>query len=283
MKLDNAQCEAYQRDGFLCPLIGPSADATTAILAELEAFEQQAGDTLGKLPGQLRAKSHLLFPWAQRLIRQTTILDAVESLIGPDILVYHVTCWLKEPNDPSFVPWHQDATYFHLQPFEHLTAWVALTPSQLDSGCLIVVPGSQTAGQRQHDTAPAEANLLSNGQFVAEKIDEQTAVALTLQPGEFSLHHTHLIHRSGPNKAPYRRIGIGISYIPTRVRFTGHGRLSATLVRGEDRFGHFDPEPAPVANLDQAAVSFHQQACQRFFNNHGSSRTATIAQSHDHK
>lgn len=263
----------YHEEGYLCPLDALPASEVVELRESLEAFEARAGAALGKLPGQLRAKTHLLFPWMNALARHAVILDAVEDLIGPDILVYHVTCWLKEPGDASFVSWHQDGTYFLLDPPDHVTAWIALTDSTEKSGCVTVIPRSQQVGQRHHQMNPSADNLLSNGQYVSEAIDPSDAVPLILEPGQMSLHHTHLIHSSGPNLSGHRRVGIGISYIPTHVQYSGQKRVSASLVRGTDEYRHFDPEPAPKAEMDKDAQAFHAEACRRFFGNHGSRRT----------
>jgi ectoine hydroxylase-related dioxygenase (phytanoyl-CoA dioxygenase family) len=207
------------------------------------------------------------------LVRHPGILDAIESLIGSDILLYHLTCWIKEPGDGSFVSWHQDGTYFNLTPAEHVTAWVALSDATLESGCMRMLPGSHRAGQQNHEQGPTVGNLLSNGQQVALDIDESKAIDIIVPIGSVSFHHTHIVHSSGPNKSDDRRIGIGISYIPTRVRFVGERRIPAALVRGRDEYGHFDPEERPSADLDEAAREFHKTACDRFFDSHGSKRT----------
>ena len=277
--LSAEEVERYKRTGFLCPLPALSERETESALNALTEFESRAGATLGKLPGQIRAKTHLVMPWLNDLIRHPRILDVVQALIGPDILVYHVTCWLKEPGEGSFVSWHQDGTYFHLHPAEHLTAWIALTPSTPERGCVRVLPGTHRDGQQVHQEFPNADNLLSNGQTleIAEQAEE--AVDLTLRPGQMSLHHTHLIHASGRNTTPHRRIGIGISYIPTRVEFLGPTRVTATLVRGRDTYSHFDPEPAPKHDADDDAVAFHERACQRFFAAHGSARSPTLSAS----
>lgn len=212
-----------------------------------------------------RVKPYLLFPWAAELARHPRILDCVEALIGPDIMVFHTTVWFKEPRSDNFVPWHQDATYFGLAPFEHVTAWVALTDSTPEKGCVQVLPHTHTSGQRPHfDQRDAKA-MLSRGQTLADEIDESCAVNLLMAPGDVSFHHTLLFHRSGPNRGTDRRIGIGISYIPTRVRHIGETRLSATLVRGTDRFGHFDHEAAPQADADDAAMAAHADSIARFW------------------
>ena len=233
--LSDEQVARYHEDGFLCPVPALSPIEARDCRASLEAFEASQGRPLGRLPGQLRAKTHLLFPWLDDLVRHPAVLGAVEDLIGPDLLVYHLTMWIKEPGDDAFVSWHQDATYFGLDPADqHVTAWVALTDSLPETGCVMALPGSHRLGQLPHTTHRAAANLLSNGQQAELDVDAASAVPLAMRAGECSLHHTHLLHSSAPNRGRDRRIGVGISYIPTRVRHVGPRRLTASLVRGQD-------------------------------------------------
>jgi non-haem Fe2+, alpha-ketoglutarate-dependent halogenase len=207
-----------------------------------------------------------LFPWAAELVRHVSILDLVEAVIGPDILVFHTTVWLKPPRSENYVPWHQDATYFGLAPFEHITAWVALTPSRPESGFVRVIPGSHHKGQLAHFDDHNDAfTMLSRGQKLADGIREVDAVDLVLEPGDVSLHHTLTVHSSGTNRSDGWRIGIGISYIPTRVHHIGPTRLSATLARGTDRFNHFDHEAPPQAELDDAALAVHADSQSRYW------------------
>lgn len=265
----------YARDGFLCALPALSTAEASDCRARLEAFEASQGHSLGRIPGQLRAKTHLLFPWLDALVRHPAVLDAVEDLIGPDLLVYHLTMWIKDPGDAAFVSWHQDGTYFGLDPADrHVTAWVALSDSTPETGCVTALPGSHRLGQLPHTSRLSAGNLLSNGQVVDAQLDAARSVPLVVRAGEFSLHHTHLLHSSAPNLGPDRRIGVGVSYIPTAVRHVGARRLTASLVRGEDRCRHFDPEPRPLADFDPEARAAHADACARFFASHGSLRTA---------
>ena len=267
------QVEAYRRDGFLCPVPVFSTEEIAAIRSDFEAVEAKAGRTIGEMPGFVRAKTHLLYPWMDALVRHPRLLDVVEGLVGGNILVYHLTCWVKEPGDGRFVSWHQDGTYFSLEPYEHVTAWIPLSPATVETGCMMAIPGSHTIGQRDHTTEKSDRNLLSNGQTIAARIDEDKAVPLEVPVGSISLHHTHLVHASNPNRGSDRRIGIGVSYIPTHVRFTGEGRVGASLVRGKDTFGHFDHDPAPLEDAPEAAAAVHKEAVRRFFASHGSRRT----------
>ncbi len=271
--LTTVEIANFREQGYLPARPVLSAGEVAHYRGCLEAFEAEQGATLGELPGQLRAKTHLLFPWMDQLARHPAVLDVVEGLIGPDILIYHVTTWLKEPGSASYVSWHQDATYFGLEPADEVTAWVALSDSSEASGCVRVLPGSHLEGQRPHEAGPTAGNLLSNGQFVPGVAADEAGIALEVPTGHLSVHHTYLMHASGPNQTAERRIGFGISYIPTRVRHLGETRLTAMLVRGEDRYGHFDSEVPPARDFDDDARARHADANQRFFTSHGSRRT----------
>lgn len=257
----------YRDDGFYFPLRALSPEQAASVRADVERTCSESANPAAALAGTVsyRVKPYLLFPWAADLVRNPVILDAVEDLVGPDILVFHTTMWWKTPGSPNRVPWHQDGTYFGLAPFEHVTAWVALSPSNLETGCVRVVPGSHKEGQLPHGDHRDPALMLSRGQTVARDVDGSKAVPMILQPGEFSLHHTMAIHASDPNTGTDHRIGIGISYIPARVRHVSPVRLSATLVRGEDRYGHFELEPRPAADLHPDAVAAHRDSDRRFW------------------
>ena len=263
--LNQAAISQYHAKGFLFPF--HAFPPTTADAYRTDVERTCAGISGKSKPGapSYRVKPYLLFTWAARMVREPVILDAVQDLIGPDILVFHTTMWWKAKGSADRVPWHQDGTYFGLAPFEHVTAWVALSPSNTRTGCVRILPRSHQAGQLPHADHRDPTLMLSRGQTVVADIDPSTAIPIELSPGQFSLHHTMAIHASDPNTGDQDRIGIGISYIPTRVRHVGPTRLSATLVRGLDRYGHFDLEPAPRADLDPAAVAVHRDSDARFW------------------
>lgn len=263
--LSPAQVAHYHRDGYLFPLECLTAEEVRHYRARLENFEREQGDTFGRLPDLVRSKSHLLFTWMDKLVRHPKVLDAVESIIGPNILIYHLTSWLKEPGESSHVSWHQDGTYFGLEPAEQITAWIALTDSTEAMGCIKLLPGSHVIGQQPHEETISPGNLLSRGQTIRHRSDFSTAVTMPLRAGQISLHHTHAVHCSEPNRTGERRIGIGVSYIPTHCRLVNDVRVTASLVRGRDEYGHFDPEPRPTGDFDAGARAVHAAAVQRFF------------------
>jgi ectoine hydroxylase-related dioxygenase (phytanoyl-CoA dioxygenase family) len=196
------------------------------------------------------------------------ILDVVEDVIGPDILVYTATFFIKEAQSPTFAAWHQDATYFGLAPHEHVTAWVALSDASAEAGCMEVVSARGEPRQLGHAALGLAHSINGGGQAIVEGFDEADAAMMALDAGSFSLHHTLCRHRSAPNRAHHRRVGIGVSYIPAHCRLTGTVRMCARLVRGRDTGGNFDLIPAPESELHPAAIERHQQVYGRYRDNY---------------
>ncbi len=257
--LTQAQIDQFSRDGCVFPVrVMPAAEALE-IRRKLEAFEARTG---GPLKGALRHKSHLLFTWLADLVRNSRIVDAIEDLYGPNLLCWTTNFFIKEADNPAFVSWHQDSTYWGLDKPDVVTAWVAFTPSNKANGAMEFIPGSHTRDQLPHRDTFAKDNLLTRGQEIAVEVDESQAVAIELEPGEVSLHHVRLVHGSPPNPSHDRRIGFAIRYIPTTVAQIA-GDDSATLVRGVDTHHHFEPEPRPARDMDPGFVALHQRIAER--------------------
>jgi hypothetical protein len=239
----------YRRDGFYFPIRVFSAAEAQAYRRRLEDVERAHGGRLGR---ELRHKGHLLFTWLDDLIRHPRILDAVEDVLGPNLLCWSSSFFIKEARDPAFVSWHQDSTYWGLSEPDVVTAWVAFSESSIESGAMRMVPGTHRE-QVAHRETFAPDNLLSRGQELLVEVDEAAAVDVVLHPGEMSLHHVRMFHGSPPNRSADRRIGYAIRYVPTHVRQLADVRDTATLVRGVDTYHHFDPEVAPESDLAPAA------------------------------
>ena len=260
-KLTSAQIAQYERDGYVCPVDAFSSQRAGAWRDRMEAFERAEGL---KMTRGHNFKPHLLFPWVDEIVHAPEVLDAVEDLIGTDIRLFHLTVWPKDAGSGTYVSWHQDATYFALEPACHVTAWVALTDAPVEAGCMEVVPGSHKLGQLPHAELQDTENLLSRGQTLAVEVDRGTTAFMPVKAGQFSLHHTHLVHNSRPNRSHDRRIGLGISYIPTHARCTAVNRVTAMLVRGTDTHGNFDDERRPVADAGPEERAFHAEAVATF-------------------
>jgi non-heme Fe2+,alpha-ketoglutarate-dependent halogenase len=257
--LSKTEVERYWEEGYIFPIRVMAEDEALTYRARLERFEASTG---GPLKGDLRHKSHLLFAWLAELVRHSRVLDAVEDLYGPDLLCWSSNFFIKERANPAYVSWHQDSTYWGLSKPDVVSAWVAFTPADDSNGAMRVIPGSHKLDQVPHRDTFAKDNLLTRGQEIAVDVEESRAVTIALEPGEMSLHHVRLVHGSPPNPSPDRRIGFAIRYVPTHVRQIA-GDDSASLVRGQDRFGHFALEPRPPADLDPAMVALHQQITER--------------------
>jgi len=257
--LSSQALETYRRDGFYFPIDVLSEAEAKSYRDSLEAFEAGHG---GPLKGDLRHKPHLLFTWLNDLIRHPRILDAVEDVLGPNLLCWGSTFFIKEASDAGFVSWHQDSTYWGLSSPDVATVWIAITPASEVNGCMKFIAGTHKA-QVDHTDTFHKDNLLTRGQEIAVEVDEDKGVLVELKPGQASLHHVLLFHGSAPNRSGDRRIGYAIRYIPTYVRQIAGERDSATLVRGIDTYHHFEPEPAPDADFSPAARATHTAITQR--------------------
>jgi hypothetical protein len=257
--LSAAQVQAFHERGYHFPVEVLSPAEAKALRARLEAFEAHNG---GPLAGYLRTKSHLLFPWLDELIRHPRILDAIEDVLGPNLLVWSTSFFTKEARDPSYVSWHQDSTYWGLSHPDVVTAWIGFTDSVVANGCMRVIAGSHKLEQLPHKDTFAKNNLLTRGQEVQVDVDPRQAVDIEMRAGQASLHHVRIVHGSEANSSADRRIGFAIRYIPTYVRQTEGPRDTAMLVRGEDSYHYFDHEPRPQSDMHPDAVAFHRRACE---------------------
>lgn len=241
--LSQKQIESYRRDNFLSPIHALTTDEVQRYLRGFESYEEKLGG--GPLRAWQLRKLHVRETWAAELIRHPRVLNAVEDLIGPDILVFNATFFIKEARGVQVTAWHQDATYFGLQPHLHVSAWIALTDAPESAGCMRFVPGSSAQGQLYHDSESVADSVNHGQQYIAETFDDSASCCAPLHAGQFSLHHTLVIHSSAPNTTDVRRIGFGVSYIPAGVVHGGTQPMGATLVRGTDESGNFDLEPDP--------------------------------------
>ena len=254
--LSESAVAQYRREGYYFPIDVLDAAQVAAYRTKLEAFESAQGRPL---QGPQRSRSHLLFTWVDELMRHPVILDAVEDLIGPDILCWTTFFWIKEPRSETFVSWHQDANYWGLDNNELVSAWLALSPASEEAGCMRILPGSHLGDPLPHTDEYAADNMLTRGQNI-QGIDEDDAVSMPLDSGQVSLHNIRLAHASTPNRTQERRIGLSIHYMPTHTRQIIGEWDCASLVRGEDKFGNFAAAPPPARDLDPQAVAFHERA-----------------------
>lgn len=238
---------AYTRDGYVSGVEIVSQTEAAEHRAALEAAEAAHG------PLHYKAKMHTIMRSPLALATHPRVLDAVEALIGPDILLYDVGYIIKEPRTESHVSWHQDLTFWGLDDDAQVSLWLALSPATETSGCMRMIPGSHTGGMVTHKTTDDEDNVLLQGQTV-DGVTEDQAVMCPLAPGEASFHHGWVLHASMPNHSDDRRIGLNAQFIAPHVRQTKHDKDTAMLVRGQDRYGHFAADHPATDDFEAAAL-----------------------------
>ena len=262
--LTAAQVDSFRHNGFLFPIPALAPDEIAACLVGLQRLEADLGCPVAEADVKWRSHAYAHSPWFDDLLRHPRILDAIEDVIGPNILVWTSTFFIKEPHSPTFAAWHQDGAYFGLEPQEQVCAWVALTDASTEAGCMEML-SSRGAPLLLHHAALGLAHSINRaGQTIVDPFDDTDPVAMALPAGSFSLHHELAVHRSAPNRAAHRRVGIGLNYVPTHVRVNSPIRLKAMLVRGEDSYGHFDLIDPPAAERDPAALALHQEVSDRY-------------------
>jgi non-haem Fe2+, alpha-ketoglutarate-dependent halogenase len=246
--LSKQQLDQYDRDGILFPIKIFSEHEASIFRGALESIADNCGEGSLKRFDSL----HLFFDWAYRLVTQDALLNAVEDVLGGDILIDGTLVFYKPPQDSSYVSWHQDSVYsgWHLTP--SISAWIALSASNRANGCMRVIPGSHKQGLLNHANVRDDSNLLRRGEQVEMAVDESRAVDVVLQPGEMSLHHSTIVHGSNPNTSAEARIGFIVRFVTDRV---AHRDRPVLRVRGQADCSHLILAEPPAETDQQAAFS----------------------------
>ena len=255
-QFDDSAAQIFEREGYFSPVRLITKDRALHYRSLLEEYEDKLGHTVR---GSERTKPHLILSWVDELMRHTTILDSIEKIMGPNILCWNSWFWIKEPYSRSFVSWHQDSNYWGLDTDNLVTVWLALSPANDQSGCMRVLLQSHRKTSLTHVDLYHEDNLLTRGQAI-QGVNEIDAVSMPLDIGEMSLHNIRMAHASSANTTNDRRIGLSFHYIPTSTKQLNVEWDTATLVRGEDRYHHFEESPTPRFDLDPKSLDFHRKA-----------------------
>ena len=234
--LSSNQLKQYEDEGFVSPINIFSKEKIKEIRNEIELIEKEMPEELEKSG---RYNAHLISPLLDEVTHNPKILDTVQNLIGKNILVSGTTLFIKNPNEKGFVSYHQDAKYIGLEPHNWVTAWVAITDSNEQNGCMRMWSGSHKDNLKPHDQKFNKGNLLTRGQTVKD-VPRAETTPLILTAGQMSLHHPTIVHGSDLNKSDDRRIGFVIqSYIGTNVRQV-LGKNSVQLARGKDNYHYHE-------------------------------------------
>ena len=252
--LTASQVNFYQQNGYLAPIDIFTEDEASKLYTTFRRLENDHGESL---LGYGRNNAHQVLPLLDEIAHHPGILDVIESLIGPNILVAGTTLFVKEPEQRGFISWHQDARYNGLKPYNWVTAWLALTEVTKENGCMYMWPQSHLDGQREHVDTYGEDNLLTRGQTVKGVPGDKIA-PIELRPGQLSVHHPWVVHGSGHNTSNKRRVGFAIqSYIGTEVEQL-FGKTFVQLARGCDNYNHHSLVPrASGVMVDEEVATWH--------------------------
>ena len=280
--LSQDQISQYWRDGFLFPIDVFSDSETATYRSELETIERDwlAADLPHPLNMYKRTNAHCVLPLAARLASDKRVLDVVEGILGPDLMIWSAEFFIKEPQTAHVVGMHQDLTYWGLgETSDQVTAWIALSPATVESGCMDFVAGSHKNPILPHNDTFSETNLLSRGQEIAVDVAEEDKTRIELRPGHMSLHHGLTIHGSGPNRSDDRRIGFAIRYLNPNAQQQVAKRDFAMLARGVDMQSNFIHYAAPASDFAPHSVRLYDQilAAQRTALTEGVDSTALFA------
>ena len=254
--LSSEQINQYNNDGYIAPIDVLSKDEAEEVRNEIEYIEKKWPD---ELVGLGRNYAHLISPVLDKVSHNSKILDAVESIIGKDILVCGTTLFIKNPDKKGFVSFHQDAKYIGLEPHNWVTGWVAITDSNEENGCMRMLKGSHKEDLKFHNQKFDENNLLTRGQTV-ENVTISETTPVILKAGQLSLHHPQIVHGSGLNKSNDRRIGFAIqSYIGTNVDEV-LGKIYVQQARGSDTFKYHQHVKRPTELMNENDIKTRKKA-----------------------
>ena len=260
--LSQSQVDQYHEQGFIAPVDVMPEDEALEYARKLQAAELEYPRELN---AENRNNAHLSFEFLDELVHRPLILDVVEDLIGPAFSLWGSVLFIKEPQSSHFVSWHQDATYMGIWPHDYVTPWLALTPSNPETGCMSMIPGSHKDAIRPHQETFHEDNILTRGQAI-QAVDESTAVDLVLRPGQMSLHHAKIIHASRPNRSRQRRVGFAMqAFMPAGARQT-LGENYWLPIRGDCAQPDFIELKRPATDMDSAGAGERSKANQNWAN-----------------
>lgn len=261
--MSRAYKSQFETKGFVSPVNVISAQQAAVHRARMEDAEGRLGTI------HYTNKIHTILRSPLELVTHPKLLDVIEEILGPDILLYNSTYIIKEAGSPSYVSWHQDLTYWGLDSDDLVSVWLALSGADEQSGCMRMIPGSHRDRRQKHDISKNdESNVLYQGQTV-NGVDDGDAAYCPLRPGQASLHHGWTLHSSLPNQSNDRRIGLNAQYIAPHVRQTKLPGFSAMLVRGEDRHQHYANELTPEVDLDAPAMARLEEMNKLYREAHG--------------
>ena len=240
--------QEYSEQGIVSPVDLFSSDEIIAYRAKFDELEQRMGKKKSQI-GLIDLHFKESFVW--EMASAPKLIETMRNLIGEDILLLatHFFCKYPEKDAKAYVAWHQDVTYWGLDPAEAHTAWIAVDNADVENGSMLVLPGSHKNGLLTHGVSESDDNLLSINQAIPDElIDKDSTIQLRLKAGQISVHDGMLAHASMPNGSDRRRCGLTVRFISPKVKCVETPSYtesySPILVSGKDDYRNFQ-ETAP--------------------------------------
>ena len=247
----------YETNGYFLPIEVMSTEMAAEASVKLENISKNPNS---KILHPWNLQAHLLASWIYNICANPRVLDSVQAVIGPNILIQSADIFIKPPKVKKYINWHQDANYWGLKPFELVTGWIALTDVFPQNGCMYYLPKSHLYNKIHHIETFDVKSDLTRGQEIDLNIDIDKQVPVILKAGQMALHHCLLAHGSGPNLTDKYRVGIAVRYLPTHVKQTEGPPISMILARGEDLYNHFKTDKIPKGDFDETTIAEHDKA-----------------------
>jgi len=247
----------YDTNGFYFPINVLDKKKASIIADRLNKISQ---NPLKKIKHPWNLQAHLLANWIFDLCISPILLDAVEKVIGPNILIQSADIFIKKAKGKKHINWHQDANYWGLDPYELVTGWIALTDVNINNGCMNYLPKSHLQNKIEHTETFDKNSDLTRGQEININIERKDIIPVIIKKGQAALHHCLLAHSSGPNKTDLPRIGIAVRYLPTYVKQTKGPPISMILARGIDKYKNFKMDKIPEGDFDSKSIAEHDLA-----------------------
>ncbi len=252
MSLPANAAQQYDRDGYLTAVDLFSDSEIAHFRAQFDQLEAQEGREKCQVGLQAR---HFDQEFIWQMATAPRLLDMMQAIMGDDFMLLSTHFFCKYPvgdGPQNFVAWHQDITYWGLEPPLADTAWIAIDDSDVENGCMQVIPGTHKTGIAPHGTSDQVGNLLSiNQEIPDEYVDKSSVVDLTLKAGQISIHHGQIYHASNPNTSNRRRCGLTVRFIPPQARQAEANSIKQAwqpiLLRGTDQYRHYAETPSPFA------------------------------------
>ena len=248
-RLDTRQ--QYQTNGIAFPMQVMTRQESVRFLNACEQLEVQ----LGGNPRTIEVRQmHMHLNWAFELATLPAVLDCVETVLGPNILIWATELFAKRPQDKNVaIGWHRDRPYMGFENSdETTTAWIALTDTTAANGCMQAIVETDRRAGSDHVYAQADQNPA-----IGEDVE---SIDVLLQAGQMSLHDPYLLHGSAANRSDTKRVGFAIRFVTPHAR-PQQGRPAAVLVRGHDDVGNFElVDPPRENNADDAVQAMRRSA-----------------------